>query len=302
MSQEPEDLDDDEPLELVDLVDEGLRGLFAEDEEELHREVRGVLSAALEDEEVADNLCDLLEASLQHRNDDSAATLMAAIILGEVRCKRAVPLLVRGLSAEEDEELRDVSIVALLRMGPTALMQVMDAVEEDDFLALNRSAYELLGQTGTLEDPRLVQHVADFLETRIGPERRKPLGESAIENLSSAISRLGDRRQLGALRRVLSEDFHGRNTVLQDACELLEENPSGTAYVPTLAPWEERYGWLYRGGSPGDARARASLQRARGLGSRLEPEEDRSDLDEDWSSDREVDEEPVDEGEQDDDQ
>jgi HEAT repeat protein len=235
-----------EPAWLRELIDdEDLAGLFSDDQEEVKSTVRHLVDRAAADLDLEERIVDLLDTSLEHRNDDTSASIWAAVILGEIGSTRAIPILQRGLALEDDELLQDAIAVALLRIGPPALDALMQSADDDAGLPYRRAVYGVLGMVGALEDGGLTRRVADFFESRIAPERRLEPSERAIEELAQAASRTGERRLLGPLREMLEADFGGQNGPLQDAIEWLDENPGGVAFVGAVAPWEERYGWLF---------------------------------------------------------
>ncbi|MBI4602935.1 MAG: hypothetical protein HY721_13340, partial [Planctomycetes bacterium] len=259
-SPEREESGEDVPW-LRDMLDDDLKPLFSEDEGALKKTVRAFIAEVPDDPGLERRLIDLLETALELGNDDSSASVFTAIILGEARSRRALGALGRCLASDADEMLQDAAKVALLRMGEPAIVALMEEMEEEESPALNRAGYGLLGMAGLLQDGAVEARVKDFLEGRIEAERRRPPAESAIEELFRACAQLGDRRQLGAMRKVLAEDYRGRHPGIQDACEQLEENAGGVAFVSNLAPWEERYGWLFE-----DEKGEKALRRPRGTG------------------------------------
>jgi hypothetical protein len=246
----------DDPPWLRETADEDLADLFSDDEDLLRAAVRRIVDEASEDTELEGRLIDLLETSVELSNDDTSASVWTALILGEIRSFDAVGVLLRILASDEDEELQDAARTALLRIGAPAVHALMRRIDDEEDSRLNAPGYRLLGAVGVLADEPLRLGVRDFLETRLERERRAPATADALDSLCLALARLGDRDRLSDLRRILEEDFSGRNPAIEDAIALLEENPDGTAIVPTYTPWEERYGWLFED-------ARNTAQRAR---------------------------------------
>jgi hypothetical protein len=280
MAEERPSGDEDTPW-LRDMVDEDLLVLFSEDRRALKRAVRGFIARAPEDPDLEARLVDLVETSVEHRNDDSSASVCAAIILGEVGSTRALGVLLRALALESDEEFLEAAQTALLRMGAPAIDAVLLWIDEADDPAFTAPAYELLGMTGSIEDAELGRRVRGFLEERVEVERRKPPPASAIGHVFRASARLGDRRQIDVMKRVLREDYGGRNPEIQDALEMLEENAAGVPIAGEIPPWEERFGWLL-----GDEREEARVERGRGgLGGAGGDADDRSEGDEDSEED-----------------
>lgn len=250
--------DDDTPW-LRDMVEEDLLVLFSSDRRVLKRAVRGFIARAAEDLDLEARLVDLLETSVEHQNDDSSASVCAAIILGEVGSTRALGVLQRALALDSDEEIHEAAQTALLRMGAPAIDAILLSIDEVDDPAFAAPAYEILGIAGSLEGEELGRRVQGFLEERVEIERRKPPAERAIGHIFRASARLGDRRQIDVMKRVLREDYGGRNPEIQDALEMLEENTAGVPIAGEDWPWEERFGWLL-----GDEREEARVERATG--------------------------------------
>ena len=64
-------------------------------------------------------LIDLVETSLDYRNDGSEATLWATVVLGESAFFRSRwERLTRCLATDDDEMLQEVAGIAVLRIGP----------------------------------------------------------------------------------------------------------------------------------------------------------------------------------------
>src|SRR5262245_52063586 len=97
--------DDDDVPWLREMVDEDLLVLFRTDPEALELAVPHLIEVARQDADLEGRLIDLLDQAIAHQNDDSQASLCAAIILGEVPSTRAIPVLARGLSSDADEVL-----------------------------------------------------------------------------------------------------------------------------------------------------------------------------------------------------
>jgi hypothetical protein len=177
------------------------------------------------------------------------------VVLGELRAREAIDVLLRSFASERDEALQDAAGLALLRIGAPALERVMDWLDDEPAPELRSLGYQLLGESGILDDGDVTERVRAFVRERVSRERGRLVAESSVEAAAAASARLGDRAALGVLRDVLRRDFHGRNPWLQDAIEQLEENRGGVAFVPTRSPWQERYGWLIEAGVE-DARVR----------------------------------------------
>ncbi|MGQ9591678.1 MAG: HEAT repeat domain-containing protein [Planctomycetota bacterium] len=241
---------------LRDMVEGELLDLFSEDESAARAAVRRLVREAREDDRLEAQLIELVETSLELHNDDTSATVCAVLVLGEIRSEGAVDVLLRGLAAEDEEEIQEAAGIALLRIGAPAVRALIERLEDEGSPGLRLPGYELLGSVGVLEDAALTRAARDCLESRLEIERRRPSTRGALESLFLAVAHLGDRRQIENLRRINAEDYRGRNPALTDALEMLEENTSGEAIRPSSPPWEERYGWLFE-----DERERARVQR-----------------------------------------
>lgn len=245
MIHDPFNEPDDDVEWLREMVDEDLQGLFTEEESSIESAVRHFIPLAIEDAGVERRLLEVVETALDLGNDDTNGSVWATVILGEARSRNAVPLLLRSLSSEADEMLQDAAAVALLRIGTPAMAALMEAIDEEENPLLHSPGYQLLGAAGLIDDELLLQRVRDFFETRLELERREPASRNSLEKLCQAVARVGDRSQAGTIRRILMERYEGSNPVVEDSLAMLEDNPDGRPFVPSVMPWEERYGWLF---------------------------------------------------------
>ena len=249
---DPNDVENHDPDVpwLRDQVDDAeILPLFADEPEIIRRAVCCLIAEASVDDGLEARLVEALEMTVEERSDESQAGLWLTVILGEICSERAIGVLLRSLGSNADEVLQDAAGVALLRIGSPALLMLMERVEEEDVgVDFNRAAFRLLGELGVLEDDILLRRVGEFLEDRLPAERRKERAESALEELIAASARLGLRGQLDTIKEVFKKDFRESNPVVQDAIEMLEENEAAAPIVPTITPWEERYGWLFEDG------------------------------------------------------
>ena len=236
---------DDDVEWLREMADDDFLDLFSEDESTIEAAVRRCIAQVLEDPGVEQRLVDLVDTGLDLGNDDTSASVWATVILGEAQSRYAVPLLLRCLASEEDETLQDAAGVALLRIGTPALAALMDAIDEGDDLRLNAPGYHLLGSVCLIDDEMLHRRVREFLESRIELERRSPASNTSLERLCQAVAYNGDKSQEEAIRSILVERYNGHNATIEDALALLQDNQSGEPIIPSTAPWEQRYGWLF---------------------------------------------------------
>ncbi len=231
---------------LKDLLDEPeLLCLFTEDRQQLKEAVRDLVNRALEDGDIQGRLVDALELAIDENLGEEEAVLWIIAILAESRSQGAIHTLLRSFALEEEESLSQASGIALLRIGVPALEALMEWVDEEPGLDLRRQTYSLLGDCGIIEEQEYLEEIREFLRARIARELTKPAGEGALEEAATASARLGDHGFLDMLRRIFRENYGGMNPSLQDAIELLEENPEAVPFVPTISPWEESYGWVF---------------------------------------------------------
>ena len=250
------DADEDSTPWLRDMVEDDLLDLFSEEPSVLQDAVRRLIARAPDDPDLEMRLVDLLDAAVEHENDDSSASLCATIVLGEIRSTRAVSTLVRSLSRNFDEALQEAAGVALLRIGAPGLEGLMEAIEESEGRELAAPGYMILGRSGVIDDAALRRKVLDFLEARTAAEDVRPRAESALTELFLATAYLGDRSRIPYIKTWLAARPAGSEPGAQDAAEILEENEAGVPIVGDVAPWEESYGWLF-----GDARDEARVTR-----------------------------------------
>ena len=231
---------------LKDLVDEPeLLGLFTEDRQELQHAVRSLVNQALEDGDFQGRLADALELAIDENLAEEEPVLWIVAILAESRSQGAIHTLLRSFPLEDEESLSQASGIALLRIGVPALEALMEWIDEEPGRDLRRQTYSLLGECGILEEKEYLEEIREFLRSRVARELGKPAAERALEEAAAASARLGDYGFLEDLRRIFMEDCGGMNPGLQDAIELLEENPEAVPFVPTISPWEESYGWIF---------------------------------------------------------
>ncbi len=245
----PPSRDDDTPW-LSEMVDEELLVLFSEDTEDIARGVLHLLRLATIRPDVEEQLVDLIDAALEHSNDDAQAATWATVILAELGSSLGIGVIQRALLAENDETLQNTAAVALLRLGSRGLDAVMETIEETQSPTFNRHAYRVLANTGVLEDPDTTQRVTEFLEERVPIERGLPPQDRVLEELADALARVGARENISVLKEILAEEFQGSNCALEDSIAMLEENDSGDPIGAHTPPWEELYGWMFERAAP----------------------------------------------------
>ncbi len=224
--------------------DDEILALFTDDADDIKMSVRRLVSRVREDVRLEANLIEALSTAVEEKCDDSQASIWIIVVLGEARSQNSIEVLLRAL-VYDDEILQDAATVALLRIGGAAIVRLLEWIDEDYGFHFNRVAYRVLGETGILEDAMLHERIVDVLEERWPAELRAPPRENAIEELAGAFARLGHRRQLPALKDVLAKVYGGCQPCIEDAIAIIEENVDGVAFVPTIPPWEDRYGWIF---------------------------------------------------------
>ncbi len=229
---------------LRDMVDDELLGLFSENSRQVARTARSLVAMGAEDPAIVGKLIDALETSLLHGNDETQATVFISLILGEIRSRDAVPVLLRALGSE-DETLQQSAEDALLRIGAPSIDRLMDAYDEEPSAQFTEAGYRLLGNVGSLHDEDLLQRTRDFLFERAQAEEANPHSEHAIERLFQASAFLGDRRMMAVMDRVLRSRFRGMNAAIQDSRDMLSENTQGLPLVHDKPPWIEPHRWLF---------------------------------------------------------
>jgi len=232
--------------EFKDLVDEPeLLSLLAENRQEIAGAVRSLVDRCLEDGEFQVRLADTIETVIEEGCGEDQAVLWIVAVLAEARSQTAIHTLLRSFAMEEEESLSHAAGIALLRIGVPAIEALMEWVDEEPGTDLRRLTYRLLGDCGVLDEQGYVEDVKEFLRTRVIREQAREPGQRAIEDAVAASARLGDYEFLESLRKIFAEVFDGKNASIQDSIELLEENPDGIPFVPTISAWEETYGWLF---------------------------------------------------------
>ena len=230
-----------------DLVDEPeLLALLSDDKQELVGAVRALVDRCLEDGEFQGRLADTVETAIEEGCGEEQAVLWIVAALAETRSQAAIHTLLRSFAMEEEEEsLSGAAGIALLRIGVPAIEALMEWIDEEPGVDLRKLTYRLLGDCGVLDEQGYIQDVKEFLRSRVLREQLRDPGDRALEDAAAASARLGDVDFLDKLREIFTQSFEGRNASLQDSIELLEENPDGVPFVPTISAWEESYGWLF---------------------------------------------------------
>ena len=214
--------------------------LFTATGDDLFRIMERVLELADRRTEVENRLIELLSLAVDQGIDDTYGSVWICLILGEIQSRPAIPVLLRAL-AGSDEPLQEAAVDALRRLGEPAFDAVMDALREEHSLDFELAAYRVLEGAALWEHPYLLEEVRDFLCERI---LSGSLPAPALEAAALTVARLGDRRVLDYLRKVLRDQFQDRNAALRDAVEMLEENESGLPLIADFVHWTDRVAWL----------------------------------------------------------
>ena len=222
--------------------DEELSILFTAAGNDLVRAIEDCIELAGRRSAFERRLIELLELAVDEGLDDPAGAVWIALILGEIQSRPAIPALIRALTGS-DEALAEAGVDAIMRIGEPAfeaIMQALDGAEEPEF---EHAAYQALAGAAAWEHPYLLEEVRDFLLERL---KRPALGARSLEDAGLALARLGDRRALPVLKRILKERFKGLNPALQDAIEMLQENAAGVPIATVVTQCMERERWLTR--------------------------------------------------------
>ncbi len=232
-------MNDDRRLrEMAD--DDEVSLLFTTAGDDLVHAIDGCIELAERRTAIERRLVELLELAVDEGPDDSSGAVWIALVLGEIQSRPAIPALIRAL-AGSDETLVEAGIDAIKRIGEPAfdaIMQAMDGAEDPEF---EHAAYQALEGVATWEHPYMLGEVRDFILDRV---TRPSLGARSLEDAALALARLGDRRALPVLEKILKSRFKGLNPALQDAVEMLQENTDGVPVAAAAIPWQERVRWL----------------------------------------------------------
>ena len=246
--QTPDDTSDELPW-LREMVEEDLLGLFGESRREVARTARTLMVRAEGDPTVAEALVEAAQTAVLRGNDDTQASSWMLLILAELRDPIALPVLFAALGSD-DEMLQEIAVDAVLHFGAAAVEPLLERMEqstteEGESALFSESAYRVLSQVGSFEDPPLRERVMDFLLDRVEWESSRPAGACRVEALFQASAVLGDRRMLAPMDRVLKLRFRGRNAAIADALEMLRDNTDGAPVVHDPPPWIEAHRWLF---------------------------------------------------------
>jgi hypothetical protein len=229
---------------LRESVDDRILGLFSDEAEDVRKAARRILAVTPDDPSVVEELTGALRTAIVEGNDDTQGSLWVALLLGEIGDRSTLPVLILGLSSE-DETLQEACRDGILRMGAPGVDALIEELEGDPGPELLDAGYRLLGYAGSLGDPGVRERAMDFLSECVEREAAKPAGECKIESLFQAGALLGDRRMLEAMDRILRIRFKGMNAAIQDSREMLSENKTGEPLVFDSPPWIEEHRWLF---------------------------------------------------------
>ena len=232
---------------LREMVEEELEELFSPDKHTVQRSVQRILDRLPFDRAGLDaDLIEALQISVDEHNDDTDASLWIALILGQAGITRAIPILIHCLGNTDDDEMRQASGVALLKMGPSGLEQLLAYLEEEEpSIGLSVAAYEILPGVTCLDDPELTARVIEFLRERVELDAGRPGAARLIEQAAAALARLGDRHAIASLEKLLSSESFANNGILEDALDMLQENEKGLPISYEVIPGSEDFEWLF---------------------------------------------------------
>lgn len=222
------------------------------------RGVAEIAAAAEGDSALETQLVELLEASLDTGADDTLGTAAVTIVLGEIRSREAVGAMLRALGCA-DEMVQAAAVRGLQRIGEPALEPLVELLDGDD---LDDDVAELV--VAALEGVRAdaAPDARGQVEARLLRELVAPrLGRRRRERASLALARLGVPRARAAVERLLASEFPGGNAYIEEALEILVENPEGLP-SPGEVPWQEELFWADAGVLPGGDLDRPKGKRA----------------------------------------
>jgi hypothetical protein len=214
------------------------------------------------DADLERSLIEALENSFEQHPDDTRGSVWIALVLGEVASERAVPVLLRALGDDGDEELARAAGIALLRCGQSGVDAIVGALEEEGPPPeLIRLGLEFLGQTGYLDDEELEFRAKSFVGEKLDalldaggvaapPARSEPSASREeltawAEGLARAAAWLGHVPVLAQLRQLDARVALGGNPTVADFIEMLAENAGSAAVRGELLPGEEAYRWAF---------------------------------------------------------
>lgn len=231
-----------EEIDLLDEADDRLNGLFDDDPHAQRQAVWDVLERAANEPDLEDALLEALELSFSEWTDESQGTLWMVIIVGELRLESAVNLLLRGLGSE-DELVVAAVIRSLRRIGEPAFDAILDELDDDAFgLEAWRAAITALEGVRSHDLPV----VRDTIEERLIALLHRPVDDRdsiyRAEQAALSLARIGVQRSRPIIEKLHTEVLGRANAFLQEALDILEENPEGTPLSSDLE-WTEEFRW-----------------------------------------------------------
>lgn len=230
--------------EIFDEADERLQGLFDDDPAVQHRTVWELIERVPTEPDLEEALLETLELSFSEWTDDTQATLWIAVILGELRTERAVPLLARGLGSD-DEPVVAAVVRALRRIGAPAYDYLLEQLDDDAFaIEPWRAAVTALeGVRGEAAPPGLRETVEERLITLL----HRPVDDREsvyrAEQAALSLARIGVPRAKEPIERLHNEVLGRANSFLQEALDILAEHPEGTPLSSDLE-WTDEFRWV----------------------------------------------------------
>ncbi len=223
---------------LRDFVErEEIDPLFTATGSELKKSIKDLMLLANRQYEIENELNSLLEISVEKGNDDTRGSVWIALILGEIQSRQAIFTLVKAL-ASRDESLQEAAIDALTRIGEPAfdaLMEYAEGTPDPDF---DVAGMKTLSCARVWSHPYLLDEVKSFMLKKI---QTPGLSQRPLEAAAMANAKLGNTKALTPLKAILKKRFNGMNGFIQDAIEMLEENPEEQPIQDRHPVWEERF-------------------------------------------------------------
>jgi HEAT repeat protein len=157
------------------------------------------------------------------KNDDPMVRRYLTVVLGNLRDRKATPLLIDALS-DRDPETRIYALWALGELRDPASLPALTRAAGDDDAGLRKMAVYALGELGV---PDAVPTLAAALNDQV-PDVRF--------NTAIALSRFGDRRALPALRQMLDRSSLDRIPNMRDDQKEEAMIVAMTAYAKLAGP------------------------------------------------------------------
>ncbi|MEM7167816.1 MAG: hypothetical protein AAF581_20360 [Planctomycetota bacterium] len=236
-----------------DNVDAQIVGLFSEEQDVVGATIQELVEGVATDEDLIDTLLETLQQSLDEQCDETQGTAWIALILGELEVLEALGPLLQATSCDDDEVLVMAAVRSLRRLGRPAFATILERLEEDDDYeaAAFAAAVQVLEgvQLHDLSDVQaeVEEALIAYLERARAEQQFAPIAK--IEAVAVALAHLGVARARPVIEAI-NEQLLAGNAFLQEALEIMEEQPGGVP-CSAAASWLEEFHWAF--GEPFDA-------------------------------------------------